>query len=297
MNASELRESAPSSFRSHGEWRVVLGLVLLVTVLVGAVMFASRDAPSSLSNNPGALAVPTITGDQGCASFANYWIEQSGVHVEPATIEGLTNCRLSAAGEWFVPTGTNDRRLSNESILTKDEATRVAATRTAILAEVALLEAHLSSSVTRDLDRIYNTRPQAITGRIDDTVTVSRARSRYTRVTQAFMLDPNHRILADYVGWLMQRKIGAYDALSTACLDNPETKYLKIVCLGMEDSLSVDFPPWLWDLRSSVWLNEYLAHLARSDLLQEVFPVELASARAVLARSWMLRRHWQRLPD
>jgi len=293
MNASDRRVSAPPIFRSHGEWRVVLGLVLLVAVMVGAVMFASRDAPSSLSNNPEALAVPTITSDQGCARFANYWIEQSGVLVEPASIEGLTNCRLSAGGEWFVPTGANDSRLTSESILTEDEASRTASTRTAILAEIALLEAQLSSSITRDLDRIYSTRSQAVTGRINDSVTISRARSRYTRVAQAFLLDPNHQILADYVGWLMQRKIAAYDLLSAACLDSPETQYLKIVCLGMEDSLSVNFPPWLWDLRSSVWLNEYLAHLARTDRLQDVSAAEVGSARAALARTWMQRRHWQ----
>ena len=65
----------------------------------------------------------------------------------------------------------------------------------------------------------------------------------------------------------------------------------------MEDSLSVNFPPWLWDLRSSVWLNEYLAHLARTDRIQEVSTVEVAGARAALARSWIVRRHWQGIPS
>jgi hypothetical protein len=297
MNASNRRVSAPPILSSQGEWRVVLGLVLLMSVMVGAVMFASRDAPSSRSNNPEVLAVPTITSDQGCASFSNYWIEQSGVRVEPATIEGLTNCRLSAGGEWFVPTGANDSRLTSESVLTEDEASQTASTRSAILAEVTLLEAQLSSSITRDLDRIYNTRTQAVTGRINDSETISRARSRYARVAQAFLLDPNHRILADYVGWLMQRKIAAYDALSSDCLGSPETQYLKIVCLGMEDSLSVNFPPWLWDLRSSVWLNEYLAHLARTDRIPDISTAEIAGARAALARSWMVRRHWQGIPS
>ena len=292
MISSDSQDTSPGPGRSRGEWRVFVGLLALVALMIGALMAAARDAPSSGSDNPEALAVPTITSDQGCTGFARYWIEQSGVGVEPATIEGLTNCRLSADGEWFVPAGANDTRLTPDSVLTPDEDARTASTRTAILAEIALLEARLSESITRDLERIYNPMPQAVAGRINDTVTISRARSRYTRVAQAFLLDPSHTILADYVGWLMQRKIGAYETLSDSCFDDLDTQYLSIVCSGLEDSLSVNFPPWLWDLRSAVWLNEYLAHLARADSVPDISAAEVDNVRLWFASSWRPRHNW-----
>lgn len=298
MNSHESKSQRLSkSGRRQNEWRVFSGLTVLIVAMIGLATLAARDAPSAGSDNPQALAVPTITADEGCTRFARYWIDQSGVRVDPATIEGLTNCRLSDGGEWFVPTGAEDERLTEQARLTEDEEARTTPIKMDILSEIVALEATLSSSIIRDLERIYRARPHAVTGRINDTVTISRARSRYTRVVQAFLLDPDRRLLADYVGWLMQRKIGAYEALSNECLGNPETAYLRVVCLGLEDSLSVNYPPWLWDMRSTVWLNEYLAHLARTGRLptiSESQEVDSAFRSAAPMSNPRLQRTWHR---
>jgi hypothetical protein len=241
--------------------------------MVAGLFLAARGAASGRSNSPEALPVPVITVDEGCANFAKYWIEESGINIEPSTIEGLTNCRLSSDGEWFVPTGSKDLRLPDSERMTDTERALSAPTRQALLDQISDLDSDLSKSIKNDLGRIYNPRTQAIVGRANDDVPISRPRSRYTRVTQAFLLDPDHALLADYVAWLMGRKISAFEQLLDACQGDPDVAYLTTACLGVEDNLSVNFPPWIWDLRSDVSLNAYLIHLARTGQL----PADLRS--------------------
>jgi hypothetical protein len=151
--------------------------------------------------------------------------------------------------------------------LTEAERSRSAATRQNLLAEISALDSSLSSSIQNDIDRIYSQPIQAITGHVEDGEPIGRPRSRYTRVVQAFLLDEQYALLADYVGWIMNQKITAYDALLSACERDPAVEYLRTACRGVEDSLSVNYPPWIWDMRSEVLLDAYLAHLVRSGKL------------------------------
>jgi hypothetical protein len=44
------------------------------------------------------------------------------------------------------------------------------------------------------------------------------------------------------------------------CRETPEAGYLELPCQGLEDTLSIRFVPWPWDLRSDVLLREYLLY-------------------------------------
>jgi hypothetical protein len=270
MTRSGQHEIVVPSPPSRGrEWRVFLALLLLAVGMIGGFYLIARDAASSRSNSPTALPTPFIASDQACANFAHYWIEESGVTVEPTIIEGLTNCRISESGEWFVPTGARDPRLPAGFAMTETERGETEGVRQQLLNQIGVLEESLSGSMERDLDKIYDPRTRPISGHQRDGESISRARSRYTRVAQAYLMAPEHQLLADYVGWLMAKKIDAYEALQAACESDPSLAYLSTVCSGIEDTLSVRFPPWAWDLRNSVSLEEYLAYLARTNQLPD----------------------------
>jgi hypothetical protein len=94
-------------------------------------------------------------------------------------------------------------------------------------------------------------------------VQISPTRERYTRYTRAFLIDPDRPELAGYVGWWMQRRMEAYGAFAQACQGQRDKGYLDFACARMEDALSVRYPPWPWDLESTVALEEYLVATAR----------------------------------
>lgn len=271
MRASGSTKAAPPrKAKRRGEWRVFVALAVVACGLIGGLYGVARDAASSRSNSPRALPTPVISDDEACANFARYWMVDSGVAVDATVIEGLTNCRLSSAGEWFVPSGPWDPRLPAGSLLTESEREQTAALKSVLLTEIAELEASLSPSIEQDIKRIYDPRARPVSGHLRDGEMIGRARDRYTRVAQAFFLDPEHQLLADYAGWLMAGKIAAYQTLLDACQADPALGYLSAVCLGLGDSLSVGFPPWTWELRNAVSLETYLASLVRSDRLAAV---------------------------
>ena len=260
----------PRRVNRGGEWRIFVAMSLLTGVLVGGLYLIARDAASSEVNSPDELPIPAISTGDACANFANYWMNESGVSVDASVVEGLTNCRLSADGEWFVPNSPRDDRLPAGFALTQDERAETNALRQQILGEIEDLESSFSSSIERDLKAIYDPRTRPISGHLKDGEMIGRQRSRYTRVVQAYLLAPEHGALADYVAWLMTDKIDAYESLSTACEADASLDYLRTVCLAIEDSMSVRFPPWTWDLRNSVSLEEYLAYLVRNNQLPDV---------------------------
>jgi hypothetical protein len=260
----------PRRITRGGEWRIFVALSLLTGMLTGGLYLIARNAASSGVNSPDALPIPAITAGDACANFANYWMNDSGVSVDVSVVEGLTNCRLSADGEWFVPTSPRDERLPVDFAMTQDERAETNALRQQLLGEIDGLETTFSTSIERDLKTIYDPRTRPISGHLKDGEMIGRQRSRYTRVVQAYLLAPEHGALADYVGWLMTKKIEAYESLSAACEADPALDYLRTACTAVEDSMSVRFPPWTWDLRNAVSLEEYLAHLVRSNQLPDV---------------------------
>lgn len=212
-----------------------------------------------------AVPTPAVTTDQGCANFAQYWMVESGVGVSADVIEALGNCRRSADGTWFVPTGLQDPRLPPWAKLTTAEREQTAAERAELLAQIAALEAAMPQTLQRWLREIYDPTPRAMTGHIRDGFRIGVRRGRYTRLTQAFLMDPRYEALARYVGWIMARRIAAYDAFLATCLSREELAYLEDACRGVEDQLSIRFPPFPWDLKDPVTLDAYFIAQLRGE--------------------------------
>lgn len=238
-------------------------------LLVFVLFLVSRDKDSSQSNSPGALPIPNVSVDTGCTNFGNYWLKESGVQLEPADIEGITNCRRAADDTWFVPTSPDDERLPVDFALTAAERAATEWLRAELVAQIEDLESHITNSVQRDLDAIFDPRIQPVMGKVKEGVAISRARSRYTRVAQSFLMAPENATLATYVGWKMETRIRAYERLRDSCVNDQAVEYLLNVCRGLEDSLSVWFPPWTWDMRDPVSMDAYLAYLVRSQQLPD----------------------------
>ena len=270
-----MTDPSPTADRSLGaprrlpDWAVVVAMTVIAGLLVVGLYLVSRDKDSAQSNSPGALPIPNVSADTGCTNFGNYWLKESGVKLGAADIEGITNCRLAADGTWFVPTGPDDERLPAEFALTDEERVATESIRAELIAQIEDLESHITNSVQRDLDAIFDPRVQPVMGYVKEGVGITRARSRYTRVAQSFLMAPENATLATYVGWKMETRIRAYERLRDSCVNDPAVEYLLTVCRGLEDSLSVWFPPWTWDLRDPVSMDAYLAYLVRSQQLPD----------------------------
>ena len=264
-NLSTVHKALPPRKRFRQDWLLVLALAAASITAVGLLYLIARDKPSAGSNSPGSLPVPRIAADRACANFANYWMNESGVDVDSGVVQGLTNCWLGADGEWFLPIDSNDERLPDGLALSERERDATAEIRSALVAQIADLERSLTNSMLTDLENIYDPNLKAVSGHVKEPSAITRPRSRYTRVAQSFLIAPEYGQLADYVGWMMSEKISAYETLRNKCVTDRSTEYLRTVCRGLEDTLSVWYPPWIWDLRDPVALDAYLAHVVRQD--------------------------------
>ena len=97
-------------------------------------------------------------------------------------------------------------------------------------------------------------------GQVREGASLSNVRTRYARIINGMMLDPQHEALAGYVAWIMQQRIDSYGIFRRACLEN-DTLYLRQPCTGMEDNLSIRYAPWYWELANDDLLDAYLHHL------------------------------------
>lgn len=209
-----------------------------------------------------------VTPDAGCANFGSYWTLGSGVDVPVTALEGLTNCRLSDAGEWFVPDGEEDPQLSDRSRLTAKEEALVDSMRSYLIDDLAALEAQLPRSLKEALEANYvdeNLPVFGHTSRVSTKPTFSVKHARYQRITQAFLLSPSRVELAVYVGWVMERRSTAVGQFEAACVADPDTEYLLRACAGMRREFGVSSIPIYWELTDPVLIEEYLAWSARSD--------------------------------
>ncbi len=247
---------AEHSDEDRFEKRTLLIGATLMAVAVAAVVgvwLVARDAPSSNAGMVDGIPYVAATGPEGCQSFGEYWIRDSGVTIDPVVIENFTNCRIDADGNWTVAASLPRPELPEGTDADAAE------TRAEILAGVDLLEASLPQSLKDELGSIYSDSDNPVIGHQREGVTISPVRERYARIVNGLMLDPDQRAFTDYLGWYMGKRIAGYAALRTACLDDPDTEYLYQPCVGLEDNLSVRYAPWPWDLRNLVNLDAYLA--------------------------------------
>jgi hypothetical protein len=239
--------------------RIALGVVAVCLALVLAVRLVARDAPSAGRSIVVGLPPPVVSSAEGCTNIARFWIVEAGTGVSAETIEGMTNCRQAADGTWFVPSGGDDPRLPAAPVLTEEQQAATAALRADIVAQIDGLEAQFPSTLRLWLSQLYDPFPRAAWGHIRDGPSIRTPRGRYTRLIQAYLMAPDHQELADYVGWIMARRLDAYDDLRTKCFGDPDLAYLRTVCRGLEDTLGIRYPPFVWDLADPYLLDAYLA--------------------------------------
>ena len=211
------------------------------------------------------LLTSGVSGEIGCGNFANFWMHESGISVSPEAVEGLTNCRMGPDGTWFVPANARDPRLQDGERLTASEEASVAVLSAQLADDLASLEQSLPRSLRESLKANYETENlpvfgHTVRGRSDLGV----KRARYIRVSQAFLMSPQRAVIADYVGWLMERRSTAVDAFETACFADPDTQFLVRACKGMREEFGVRYIPLYWDLNDPILIQEYLADRARS---------------------------------
>src|SRR3954453_15220638 len=111
--------------RRYRDGRTVAGIVVVTFLGLVALWVIARNADSSLQQERVALPVAAVTGSTGCTNFVNFWTTGSQVGVPFESITGLTNCRISNDGTWFVPTSATDPRLTDADQLTRDERLQV----------------------------------------------------------------------------------------------------------------------------------------------------------------------------
>jgi hypothetical protein len=248
--------------RTRGRWTdagIAFGAIAASLALILGLRLLARDGASAGRSVVASIPTPVVSPEQGCQNFARFWMDESGVGVDAETVEGISNCRQAADGTWFVPTGPNDPRLPNAPLLSNDEQAATATLRAALKDQIADLDALFPATLDRWLSQIHDVFTRPVTGQLREGYPTRTARGRYTRLSQAYLIDPDHRALADYVAWIMARRIRAYDDLEDACTSKPDLDYLATVCRGLEDTLSIRFIPYPWELNDRFLLDSYLA--------------------------------------
>jgi hypothetical protein len=250
----------PQRFRSRFDRRsfgavVMAGVICLVLVTVA--FLAARNSPSSTTGLTSGLPLPDVDADQGCENFGRYWTETSEAKIDPAALERFSNCLLEDDGTWVAAETMYGAAPLDASTLTEEQRTQLEATRAAIEQQIDGLEATLPRSVENAFDQLHTSDTNAVVGHFQEGVSWGTYRTRYARIVNAYMLDPQNADLASYIGWIMNRKIDGYAQFRQQCLGNDTVAMLHTACRGMEDNLSIRYAPLPWDLRDPDLLDTW----------------------------------------
>lgn len=265
---AETRPTPPLAVeRAPRDGRMFLRVALLSLLLVGALWGIARGAPSATQLERVALPTPKVTADEGCDTFARYWMVESGADVPASAIVGISNCYRTADGEWFVPVGAADRRLAATFELDEAERHATRGVRERIRSDIVALERLMPSGLRQQLQRNYDVRNLPVTGHTKwgaERRALGPTQGRYVRLAQAFLMSPERVWLADYVGWRMGRRLAGVSELEAACLGKPDLMFLERACMGVRHDLSLEAIPFVWELNDPVAIAQYLDHLASS---------------------------------
>jgi hypothetical protein len=252
----------PRKFRNDG--RTAFIIVLACLLLIGGLRVAASGKASSKDQGTSAIPRPELGTNEQCETWASYWTVGSGVGASQQALEGMSNCRLAADGTWIVPTSSTDSRLANAPILNPEESAQTAALRASILQQIEDLQGQMPDSLNKKIATIYSADNNAVIGHLKDDQSIGDIRGRYTRLTQAYLMDPANTELADYVGWSTAKRQAAFADFVRSCRQE-DLRYLWVACDGLGGSLSVNFPPWPWELTNSVNLDSYLKWAVEND--------------------------------
>jgi hypothetical protein len=249
-----------SSWRSWFDRRSFGGVViagLICAALIAVAFLVSRNAASSTTGLTDRLPLPKVSADAGCENFGRYWTQTSGANIDAVPLELFTNCRLADDGSWVAGESMYGAAPLDESTLTDDQRAQLDELRTAISAQIDRLDTTLPKSVQNAFAQLHTSETNAVVGHFQEGVSWGSYRTRYARIVNAYMLDPNNAELASYIGWIMARKIDGYADFRRECLASPDVAMLYDACRGMEDNLSIRYAPLPWDLRDPDLLDTW----------------------------------------
>ncbi|HEX3301355.1 MAG TPA: hypothetical protein VHR64_00615 [Thermomicrobiales bacterium] len=251
--------------RTHRDGRALLAIIVISVLVIAGLWGISRSAPSAKQLDSVSLVTTGVSGEQGCANFADFWMRDSGLHVPAEAIEGMSNCRLSMDGTWFVPANAADPRLPADDHLTAQEREQVAVLSTQLADDIQQLEQILPRSLMETLKVNYTDENRPVFGHTKKGRQDLGAKwARYVQISQAYLLEPEHNVLADYVGWAMGRRLDAVSAFEDACFADPANQFLWRACKGLRAEFAVNNIPLYWDLSDPVMIQEYLIDRVRS---------------------------------
>lgn len=255
---------------------IFLSIAVVSTLIVVGLWLLSRNAPSARQLDSVALITAGVSGEEGCSNFANFWMLESGINLPADVISDLTNCRLGPQDTWFVPASADDPRLDPNQRLTPSKQEEVAVLSARLADDLAALELVLPRSLRESLKANYAPDNLPVFGHTKRGRTdLGAKRARYIRVAQAFLMSPQRVVAADYVGWLMERRLAAAESFEAACFKDRDDRFLVRACKGIREEFAVRYIPLYWELTDPVLIQEYLIDKARSD---EPLPVVAASA-------------------
>jgi len=251
--------------RRSRDFRIASGFIVLSILLVAGLWLLARSAPSSVQQAQVALDVTMVSGEEGCTNFAEFWMDPAGAGVAPETISGISNCRQDAEGNWYRPSGTSDPRLTPPDRLTVDEAAAVAPLQDQLVFSLSALQATIPRSLQQALGANYDPVNQPVFGHTrKGAPAMGDKRTRYIRITRAFLISPDNVALAEYVAWLMDRRQTASDAFLSACTRSSDLVWLQRACNGIPGEFQVGYVPLLWDLQDPLLIQEFLINRVRS---------------------------------
>lgn len=242
----------PITWRSRFDRRSLGGVVIagcICAALIGLAFLAARNAPSSSTGLVHRLPTAKVSASEGCENFGRYWTSTSGANIDPIPLELFTNCRILDDGTWVAAESMYGAAPLDESTLTGDQRAELAQLRTAITAQIDGLEDALPAGIANAFAGLHSNQTNAVVGHFNEGKSWGSYRTRYARIVNAYMLDPNNTELASYIGWIMARKIDGYAQFRSECLNNDNVVMLQDACRGMEDNLSIRYAPLPWDLR------------------------------------------------
>ena len=196
-----------------------------------------------------------MTADAVCATWAGWWLRDSGLGTAPETLEGLTRCRETADGGWVVADGIGDPQLARayDAGLAYDVALR----RAQLVEQIASLDDRLAARTWSELFSIYVDAPTGVLGFVAEGRGSGSARANYERAMVAVLAGPDMVELRGYMAWSIARKQGAYGALLEQC-SGEASAWLHYACAGLRWDLAIDAMPWPWDLAEPWSIEAYL---------------------------------------
>lgn len=184
-----------------------------------------------------------------CERLAETWETNYQMSQDDSAI--ISGCRLTADGQWFLPTSQDDPRFPTGPILTPDEIQRTEAFRSAIEEQLLGLPSVYPEWMWDEVKRYYSPTKTPFYGYFNPDLATMGFQEQYGEVLVAYLQSPDNLDLYAYTVWIMQRKNAALPP--SYCATMPD-----ILCESAVLGLQLNWAPWPWDFADEVTIAEFL---------------------------------------